>query len=135
GKAKQESLRTAAPIVARSRPLVRLANDVPLALDWEGWRLKPLDAERLLAMCRDLGFQSLAGQVRALARSSGGATPAPVQAELFTGEELFPFGANTPAAEAPTDPTPADEAPVATHPASPACWRVRTHAGDTAPTP
>ncbi|MFO0929926.1 MAG: 5'-3' exonuclease H3TH domain-containing protein, partial [Gemmataceae bacterium] len=42
GAKKQESLRAAGPVVALSRPLVRLATDVPVAIDWEGWKLQPI---------------------------------------------------------------------------------------------
>src|SRR5262245_21276776 len=93
---KQESLRASGTAVLVSRQLVRLATDVPLKLDWEGWKPRAMDTERLLAQCREWGFQSLAGQIRAL----GGKSAAPVQGELFAaGEELFPFGANEAAAE------------------------------------
>src|SRR5262245_54225490 len=89
GAKRQENLRAAGPIVALSRPLVKLATDVPLEMDFDGWRLRPIDAERMMALCREWGFQSLAGQVRMLARAG-----APSQGELFAtgdGEELFPF--------------------------------------------
>ncbi len=91
GAKRQENLRAAGPIVALSRSLVRLATDVPITFDWEGWRMKPIHTEQMLALCREWGFHSLAGQVRALAKSA-----APTQRELFPtdGEEMFPFGAN-----------------------------------------
>src|SRR5262249_46659439 len=105
GAKRQENLRAAGPVVALSRPLVRLATDVPIEADWEGWKLRPIDAERLLVLCREWGFQSLAGQVRLQGKAA-----APARGELFAagnGEELFPFGANAPEAEAtPSPPTP-----------------------------
>jgi DNA polymerase-1 len=98
GAKRQESLRAAGPVVALSRQLVRLATDVPLKYDWEAWRLQPLDPEPLLAICREFGFQSLAGQVRLLAKTTPVATTAgaPAQRDLFAAveEESFPFGAN-----------------------------------------
>jgi DNA polymerase-1 len=95
GAKKQEALRASVEKVDVSRRLVRLATDVPLTLDWEGWKLRPMDTERLLALCREWGFNNLAGQIRALAKSA-----APVQGELFVaGEEMFPFGANAPETE------------------------------------
>jgi DNA polymerase-1 len=108
GAKKQENLRAAGPTVALSRQLVRLADDVPIALDWDAWRLQPPDVDRFLALCQEWGFHSLANQVRAMRPAEGqpppGAdapgSPAAQQGELFSGEEMFPFGAN--AAEAPT---------------------------------
>src|SRR5262249_37150466 len=80
-----------------SRRLVRLDTDVPLELDWEGWTLKPIDVEPLMAMCREWGFASLTGQIRAVSRTAAAAS-GPTQRELFAApsspeEELFPFGA------------------------------------------
>lgn len=99
GAKKQESLRASRELVQKSRQLVRLADDVPLQVDWEGWKLQPLDRERLLRCCREWGFQSLAQQIR---MQSEEPAAAPVQSELFpsNGEELFPFGANAQLPEA-----------------------------------
>jgi DNA polymerase-1 len=95
---KQQVLRESGERIALSRQLVRLDDHVPIEFDWEGWKLRPIDAPRLLELCREWGFQSLAGQIRAMSR--GQEPAAPVQAELFAaGEELFPFGANAPAQE------------------------------------
>jgi DNA polymerase-1 len=94
GAKRQENLRGAGPIVALSRQLVRLSTEVPLEFDWENWRVKPIDTEAMLALCREWGFQSLAGQVRLLGKPTAAA---PTQGELFSdGEESFPFGANAP---------------------------------------
>jgi DNA polymerase-1 len=105
GLKRRENLRAAGPTVALSRQLVRLATDVPVELDWDAWRVRQPDTERLLALCQEWGFQSLASQVRAAARP---AKAAPVQKQLFAdGEELFPFGANAEAeaeAEQPAKP-------------------------------
>jgi DNA polymerase I len=93
GAKKQESLRAAADKIALSRRLVRLDTDVPLPLDWEGWRLRDWDAPRLLALMQRWGFRGFADQVR---RSMGG-DPAPVAeepADTAVQGELFPFGAN-----------------------------------------
>jgi DNA polymerase-1 len=104
GAKRQENLRAAGPVVALSRQLVRLATDVPIAMDWEGWRLGEMDVPRLLDLCREWGLHSIANQVRG--RTDGAAAPqkaaakaAPVQRELF-GPEDFPFGANAPEASA-----------------------------------
>jgi DNA polymerase I len=96
GAKKQDSLRAAAEQIQLSRQLVRLATDVPMTMDWEGWRLKDWDAPGLLALFQEWGFRGLAEQVRAL-------TPGPSSAVRSKEEseenpdlqgELFPFGAN-----------------------------------------
>jgi DNA polymerase-1 len=101
GAKRQENLRAAGPIVAVSRPLVRLATDVPIPLDWDAWRLRPIDTDRFLALCQEWGFHGLANQARAARQalvgalsSTQGSGEQPVQGELFSEEELFPFGAN-----------------------------------------
>ncbi|MFO0842239.1 MAG: DNA polymerase I [Gemmataceae bacterium] len=103
GAKKQESLRASVGLVAVSRRLVRLADDVPVKLDWDAWKPGPIDTERMLALCRDWGFHSLAGQIRSLA---GKSAAAPAQGELFSEAEMFPFGANADdgEGEAPAEP-------------------------------
>jgi DNA polymerase-1 len=96
GAKRQENLRAFAEKVQLSRQLVRLATDVPLEQDWEGWRLQDWDAPRLLELFRTWGFRGFAEQVRSQAPRG------PSQLELFPADadgqsELFPFGANTPA--------------------------------------
>ncbi len=84
GAKKQENLRAWAEKEQISRQLVRLETNIPIALDWEGWRLKPWDEQRLLGLFRGWGFRSLAAQV---AEASAGERQ-PVQGDLFA------FGAN-----------------------------------------
>ncbi len=89
GAKKQENLRAWAAKEQISRQLVRLDPDVPIELDWEGWRLKGWDEERLSGLFRSWGFRTLAAQV--------GAGPPPVAAteeRVPVQGELFPFGAN-----------------------------------------
>ena len=104
GAKRQENLRAAGPIVELSRQLVRLAVDVPLAIDWEAWRLKPIHTEQMLALCREWGFQNLAGQIRTLGKQSAHSATAvaATQRNLFPtkGDEMFPFGANAVVADA-----------------------------------
>ena len=91
GAKRKENLRSARPIIDMSRQLVRLADDVPVALDWDAWRLRDIDAPRMLELCREFGFRTLAGEIRDLTKT---AEPA-AQPGLFPdGDELFPFGAN-----------------------------------------
>jgi DNA polymerase-1 len=97
GAKRKENLRAAGPQIALTRSLVRLDDQVPLPQDWDAWRLRPVDYDRLRTLFSEYGFHSLLGQARAAGAVSGGA---PRQAELFpTGEELFPFGANAPAGD------------------------------------
>jgi DNA polymerase-1 len=97
----RELLASAGETLALSRKLVKLAEDVPLEMDWEGWKLQPLDVPKLLSLCQEYGFRALAEQVRRAAGEKVSAKAVPVastgQGELFpveAGEELFPFGAN-----------------------------------------
>ena len=64
GPKKQENLRAAEPLLPISRKLVTLAEDVPVTPDWEGWRLKPLNVPRLLALFQEWGLGNLARQLR-----------------------------------------------------------------------
>jgi DNA polymerase-1 len=87
-----------------SRRLVRLATDVPLEMDWEGWRLRDWDAPRLLALFKDFGFRGFADQVRSqpavvLNEAPPGSNGQVALKHLRQGE-LFPFGENVP--EGPT---------------------------------
>jgi DNA polymerase-1 len=101
GAKRQENLRAAADKIALSRQLVRLVTDVPMAFDWESWRLQEWDAPRLLALFREWGFRTFAEQVRSQSRVTVEAAASdPEQKTLFERDddlqqgELFPFGAN-----------------------------------------
>src|SRR5262249_42799161 len=130
---KQQSLRESGDKVALSRQLVRLDCDMPLEFDWEGWKLQPIAVEPLLALCREWGFQSLSGQIRALARTPVAAGP--TQGELFAApsspeEELFPFGANEPTPDGEAAAT--EEAPEVPAAAKKG-WKATYHLVDTFP--
>jgi DNA polymerase-1 len=95
GAKKQEALRDAGATIPLTRQLVRLATDVPIPMDWDGWKLREPDAPRLVSLFQGWGFTSLANQFRGADRPAAAPT---VQGELFAdGEEQFPFGANAPA--------------------------------------
>src|SRR5579871_489915 len=64
GAKRQENLRNSAEVIQRARKLVRLATDVPIALDWDGWRLRDLDVPRLRQLFQEWGFHSLSSQLR-----------------------------------------------------------------------
>ncbi len=85
GAKRQQSLRDSAAIMERTRQLVRLDRNVPIQLDWDGWRLRDLDASRLRQLFQEWGFHSLSQQFHEAERNN-----APLQGELF------PFGANAP---------------------------------------
>lgn len=49
-----------------SRTLVRLANDVPLTIDWQQGHVGEVDVETLLELCGEFGFHRFADQFRKL---------------------------------------------------------------------
>ena len=70
-----------------SRQLVRLADDVPVSLDWDAWRLRDIDTPKMLELCQELGLRTLAGEVR-----EGTGRPGRPQATLFPdGEAAVPL--------------------------------------------
>ncbi|HEY1861208.1 MAG TPA: DNA polymerase I [Gemmataceae bacterium] len=98
GAKKQENLRAAIATIPLTRKLVRLDEHMPLAMDWDGWRIQSWDAERLLALFREWGFRSFAEQVRQAtpATSDPPATqPAPPAVPERIQGELFSFGQNS----------------------------------------
>jgi DNA polymerase-1 len=82
GAKRQENLRASTALMEQARQLVRLRTDVPIQLDWEGWRLRDMDVPRLRQLFQEWGFHSLSNQL------GGQDAPDAVQGELF------PFGAN-----------------------------------------
>jgi DNA polymerase-1 len=104
GAKRQENLRAAAAEdIPRTRRLVRLDTHVPIPLDWDSWKLRDVDGEKLQALFQEWGFHSMLNHVRATVVSA-----APRQAELFPAgdDEAFPFGANAPAGSESSDGTP-----------------------------
>ena len=57
--------------LAKSRQLVALSRDVPLKFDWDGWRRKDWDGQRLLELFHEFGFRSFADRVRKTLTTSG----------------------------------------------------------------
>ncbi len=92
---KQESIRASLPYLEQTRTLVRLVASVPVPLDWDSWRLRPVKTAEALALFQEWGFHGLQRQVRDLAAAPGGNRQQP----LFPETELFPFGANAPAGD------------------------------------
>jgi DNA polymerase-1 len=94
---KRENLKAALPTLPISRKLVRLDPNVPIPMDWDAWRLRDPDTPKAVKLFTELGFRSLAAQIRGDGIVSVKDEPpaANEKAEPSQGE-LFPFGANTP---------------------------------------
>jgi DNA polymerase I len=110
GAKKQEGLRAFLPHVARNRQLVRLETDLPITLDWDAWKLRPIDPATFLALCREFGFRGFTTGIEDPTRPASRVAEAPLNQE-----ELFPFGAN--AAEKADENGAAPSAPPAEKPA------------------
>ena len=57
--------------LAQSKTLVKLRTDVPLTFDWEGWRRRDWDGQRLLELFQEFGFRGFANRVRETLTASG----------------------------------------------------------------
>ena len=57
--------------LALSKQLVRLRTDVPLELDWDGWRRRDWDGQRLLELFQEFGFRGYAERVRKTLTAGG----------------------------------------------------------------
>ena len=57
--------------LATSKKLVALRRDVPMELDWEGWRRRDWDGPRLLELFQEFGFRGYAARVRSTLAGSG----------------------------------------------------------------
>lgn len=55
----------------RSRNLVRLDVNVPMEIDWEGWRRRDWNGPKLLELMQEFGFRSFGNQVRASMKEDG----------------------------------------------------------------
>jgi DNA polymerase-1 len=88
GKMK-ENLIAFAEKVQLSRRLVRLATDVPIALDWDAWRIHDLDAARLVTLFEAAGFRSFTAKARAATRGGATGTTAVAPAAAPAGDGLF----------------------------------------------
>jgi DNA polymerase-1 len=90
GAKKQEGLRALVPDLVRNRQLVRLETELPIPLDWDAWKLQPIDASAFLAVCREFGFRGFTAGIEDPDRPASRVVETPLEQE-----ELFPFGANT----------------------------------------
>ncbi len=57
--------------LAMSRQLVALDRHVPLTFDWEGWKRREWDGQRLLELFHEFGFRTFAERVRRTLTNSG----------------------------------------------------------------
>ncbi len=57
--------------LAMSKQLVTLDTNVPLPLDWEGWKRRDWDGPRLLELFQEFGFRGFADRVRNTLKASG----------------------------------------------------------------
>ena len=57
--------------LAKSKTLVTLDTRVPLAIDWEGWKRRDWDGQRLLELFHEFGFRGFAERVRRTMTTSG----------------------------------------------------------------
>jgi DNA polymerase-1 len=64
GAKRQEILRASAEKVQLSKTLVRLATDVPMELDWEGWRVRSPNVSMLTKLFQEWGFHRFVQMVR-----------------------------------------------------------------------
>jgi len=61
--------------LAVSRKLVELDKNVPMTLDWEGWKRRGFDLPRLLELFQEFGFRSFANRARFLMGEKAGSAP------------------------------------------------------------
>jgi DNA polymerase-1 len=67
GPKKQQSLRDHAETARRARSLVKLRDDLALALDWDALKAQSPDREALLAICSECGFHGFREELGARA--------------------------------------------------------------------
>jgi len=74
GKKRRENLMNGRESAMLSRVLVRLVDDVPVAIDWSVGRVTETDHEQVQALCREFGFRRLAERLGGLAAKTKTAT-------------------------------------------------------------
>lgn len=66
-----ENIRAAAPLLDLSRRLVTLRHDAPVSLDLDAASVKRFRLDRLIPLCRELGFNRFQDEVKALLARDG----------------------------------------------------------------
>lgn len=92
GAKRRENLQRGREMALRSRPLVRLVDNVPLDFDWDAGRSGQFDIEMIEQLCREFGFRRLADRVRRLAGTAARETGTIGEREAGTGELDFANG-------------------------------------------
>jgi DNA polymerase-1 len=87
GAKRQENLRASQEKIRLSRTLVRLDTDVPMKMDWEGWRVRSPDVKRLVKLFQEWNFRRFADMVRTEFKEEKAPEPeaAVQQRDLFAG--------------------------------------------------
>lgn len=66
----------------KCRTLVRLDTRVPLTFDWDGWRRRDWDGQRLLELFQEFGFRGFANRIRETLTGSGAKKNAAILATI-----------------------------------------------------
>ena len=77
GPKKQQNLREHADTARRARTLVKLRDDLELALDWDALKAQIPDREALLAICTECGFHGFREELGALTGIAAKVEPGP----------------------------------------------------------
>jgi DNA polymerase-1 len=98
GPKLQEALKKAVAdgTLELSRKLVRLDTKVPLTFDWDGWRRRDWDGQRLLELFQEFGFRGFANKVRATLAAGGARRNAELLAAVGEGPESTAVAAAAP---------------------------------------
>ena len=75
--------------------LVRLADDVPVSIDWEAWKVQPLNVDAALAFFSECGFHRYKEEVRKQAAAEGQVVSASEEVSSIATEA--PIASRTPA--------------------------------------
>jgi DNA polymerase-1 len=89
-----EKIREAASLLDLSRKLVALRHDAPVTLDLESAEVKGFKLDRLIAICRELGFNRYQDEVRALLGASVGTESPRLMLEPTSQQWVPPGGAS-----------------------------------------
>ncbi|HLA85394.1 MAG TPA: DNA polymerase I [Thermoguttaceae bacterium] len=86
GKKRKENLLAGRDVALLSRRLVRLDDNVPAPIDWEGGQVGGVDRPALLALFREFGFRSLVERFSSEAPEAAREGDSPVFAEQKLGQ-------------------------------------------------
>ncbi len=116
GKKRRENLLQGREIAVLSRRLVRLVDDLPLALDWDSGRPGRGNPQMIEALCQEFGFRRLADRARRLAtRTTVGQRSAAGRTSLPPGDERTLASPERPPSEEPPHPVTDHQSPISEH--------------------